>query len=170
MTGPTLPFDDGPTCPGCDGRDVWVLGLVGLETFLSCRDCSRRWKTFDDVAGAVDREIPVGMFDAAEGDRLRDAGIASAAASRAALLWFAKATALHLGRTGLVVCADDVQRELKRQGHDPEDLGNAAGALFRGPKLWRCVGFRNSERTARQSGAIREWVRRDVEPPLQVAS
>lgn len=162
MTGPTLPFEPPrPACPSCGDLDVWVLGVVAGETFLACRDCSKRWKTADEL-GHLERTIPVGTFDAAEGDRRKEAGIAGAASSRAALLWFAQAIAAHVGRFGAVVCADDVQAELIRQGHDPEDLGNAAGAMFRGGR-WTCVGFRNSERTARQSGTIREWRRGDLE-------
>lgn len=157
-----LPFDPPPpSCPSCGDLDVWVLGLVAGQTFVACRSCSKRWRTDHDL-GHLELEVPASMFDAATGDQLKEAGIARASRSRAALLWFAKAIAAHAGRTGEIVTADTVQRELKRQGHDPSDLGNAAGALFRDRKLWTCVGFRNSARTKRQSGTIREWRRRDV--------
>lgn len=163
-------------CPECQSLEIWVLGTVAGELYLACQggdECGHMWTVAEPLGPAFDEDQPTlfgtvsspsgSAFDADEGDRRRDEGIARAAAGHPAILWFAKAIAVHIGRRGGLVCADDVQAELIRQDHQPEDLGNAAGAIFKDRTVWKWNGtVRNSTRIARQSGVLREWIRIDL--------
>ena len=161
-------------CNECGSGDLWLLGELGGEYYIACRECEHRWKSHALIGPATANEsgqgdllescadTRVGSHFTGAGDARRDDGIEAAARKHHALTWFAREIALHLGREGEIVCMDHVQSFLIRAGHQPTDLGNAAGATFRG-KLWRCVGFRNSARDDRQSGVIREWQRADID-------
>lgn len=99
------------------------------------------------------------LFDAPESLRRRDQGMDRAAQNRAKILrlsrWLAKRHALEHG----TVTADDVMRKLDVLGHTPDQLGNAAGSLFRGSE-WECVGWVRSERVSNNGRMIRRWRRR----------
>lgn len=149
-----------------------MLGTIQGQHFVACRECGNQWTTYTSIGPSLADEAGQGaLFGGGSdkaftgaGDERRDAGIEAAVSKRRALTWFAKEIALDLGRYGSTVCMDDVQRKLVEAGHTPGDLGNAAGSVFRG-KGWVCVGFRNSKRDARQSGANRVWLRVEFHIP-----
>ena len=86
----------------------------------------------------------------------KEHGLQSSADSRKRILDTAKEVARSLARMHGRVDADMVQAELMQIGITPEDLGNAAGSIFRG-KHWRCVGRKPSTRVSRHGNEIRIW-------------
>jgi len=98
------------------------------------------------------------MFNFAEGQAARDAGLNRACipSFRKEALRKAKAHAIALGVALGEVTADDVKRRMLNYGDDPDDLGNAAGSIFRGSE-WVCVGVKQSERKSRHAGKISVW-------------
>lgn len=67
----------------------------------------------------------------------------------------AKEIAIAIAQHGTVT-ADKVQEKLIAQGYTPGQLGNAAGALFRG-KNWRKVGEVPSTRPSNRGRKVSEW-------------
>jgi len=112
-----------------------------------------RWKK------SKPRDETPDLFDAAESERLKELGKATAEAN-------ADQSPLAEAReiAGDLACPegitlDDVMRVMVARGHDVHVLGNAAGSLFKG-KGWRWTGeMRSSARTHRHSGLLRVWVR-----------
>jgi hypothetical protein len=97
------------------------------------------------------------LFDAAESERRKDAGMALAAASREAILEVARERARFVAREHGEVSMDDVAAALVVSGYDPADLGNAAGSVFRGSE-WVWTGrFVRSSRVASHSNLLRVW-------------
>lgn len=96
------------------------------------------------------------LFDAAEADRRKEAGMAKAAAARPELLAAAQGIALALAAGGDEVSMDHVAAEMAAQGYDFTLLGNAAGSVFKGPG-WVCSGFTRSVRASTHGRAIRLW-------------
>lgn len=83
-------------------------------------------------------------------------GIRLVAANRPDALTFARAVAIVIAQASPDRCcdADQVQKYLLREGMQ---LGNAAGAVFRGNQ-WVFTGkFKNSERTTNHQRVIRVW-------------
>ncbi len=91
-----------------------------------------------------------------QAEQLKESGIAQAAAHRARILAFARDTARRLAAQRGTTNADDVSIALEQEGVDSTELGNAAGAIFRG-KEWKFVGFMKSVRTSRHRNQIRIW-------------
>lgn len=93
---------------------------------------------------------------AKQAEAAKEAGIAQAAASRTAILSKARATARLLATRNGHTNSDEVSTELELQGIDSTELGNAAGAIFRGPG-WRCIGYQKSVRVSRHANRIANW-------------
>lgn len=96
------------------------------------------------------------LFDAAEADRRKEAGMAKAASARPELLAAAQQIARRLARVYGEVNMDQVAAEMHRYGYDFTLLGNAAGSVFKGPG-WTCLGFTRSVRPSTHGRAIRVW-------------
>lgn len=102
------------------------------------------------------------LFDYAEGQRLAIEGAGRAHAA-AADTWkaHAQATILEVGRMMPVFTMDDVIRWCENRGLPMPEKAVAWGHVFQGLSragLIRATGtFRNSERTSRHSGPVREW-------------
>jgi hypothetical protein len=96
-------------------------------------------------------------FDAAQ--EARDAGINRACnpAFRKEALRKAKDHALALGHSLGLVTIDDVKRRMLNYGDDPDELGNAAGAIFRQDPAWEYVGSKPSEQVKRHAGRSGVW-------------
>ena len=96
-------------------------------------------------------------FDAAVA--ARDAGLDRACNPHFRQVALAKARehALALGHSIGLVTADDVKRRMLNFGDDPDDLGNAAGAIFRQDPAWEYVGSKPSEQVRRHAGRISVW-------------
>ena len=96
-------------------------------------------------------------FDAAAA--ARDAGLDRACnpSFRKEALRKAKAHAIALGLVLGEVTADDVKRRMLNYGDDPDNLGNAAGAIFRQDPAWEYVGSKPSEQVRRHAGRISVW-------------
>jgi hypothetical protein len=93
---------------------------------------------------------------AKEAEQAKNDGIAAAAAARTKLLAQAQQYArIHSTINGSVT-ADDVAIELEKRHIDSTELGNAAGALFRG-KGWQFVGYTKSVRVSRHANKIGIW-------------
>lgn len=102
------------------------------------------------------------LFDAAESERLKEAGIAAAAEGREYLLEIARDRARLVARERGEVTMDDVVAALVADGFDPAQLGNAAGAVFKGKmggvSEWAFTGrFVRSARVASHSNLLRVW-------------
>lgn len=98
------------------------------------------------------------LFNAEEGEHLKQLGMAAAAGNNKAALFLGRRIARALGRQLGKVTADDVGRILKSD-YGIKSLGPAAGSLFRDPsKCWRWTGdWRKSARTTNHSRMIRIW-------------
>lgn len=99
------------------------------------------------------------VFDFEAGAEARDAGLDQACNPffRKEALRKAKAHALALGQIFDVVSVDDVKRRMLNYGENPDDLGNAAGAIFRQDPAWEYAGSEQSEREKRHAGRISLW-------------
>jgi hypothetical protein len=76
---------------------------------------------------------------------------------RPSIYKLAMSKAIELAKDGYgYVNADDVQASLKEDGYLPEDLGNAAGALFRS-KCFENVGTTRSLREGNRGRRIIIW-------------
>ena len=90
-----------------------------------------------------------------EGERLKAEGMAKAAINRASALSAARALAKSIGHRDRYVTADDVHHCLF--DYQKEDLGNAAGSIFRGP-TWKFTGrWLKSTRASNHARMIRVW-------------
>lgn len=89
-------------------------------------------------------------------EQKRDEGIAKASAHRDNVLlrakYFARIIALEIGYAN----ADLVHERLIADGYKSWELGNAAGAVFRG-KEWECIGYIKSTREGNHARTIRQW-------------
>ena len=103
-------------------------------------------------------EVPARSFDLKTGERLKAEGMALAATSRAALMDIVRAELMRIARTRADRCAtaDDAQEFLVAVGRS-EELGNAAGSLFRGGE-WNFTGeWRKSARVSNHARVNRVW-------------
>lgn len=97
------------------------------------------------------------LFDYAESQRQAELGIGIAASNNAVLLQKAREIARAIALERGEVTADDVQARLMVHGYGPHDLGNAAGAIFRGSE-WKWTGrLKKSERIHAHSNLLRVW-------------
>lgn len=97
-----------------------------------------------------------GLFDARAGEQLKEQGIDRAVSVRQAEVAMARQIAVDmaLASPNRRITADHVQSVLKRRGID---LGNAAGAIFKG-KNWRWTGeCVQSSRVSNHSRILRVW-------------
>ena len=97
-------------------------------------------------------------FDWQQGDREKARGMQLAARNRGWLLEHARDLAKAFAqRRPLATCTfDDVMRQLIAEGFKPEELGNAAGSVFKTAD-WECVGWKQSKRISNHARAIRIW-------------
>lgn len=95
---------------------------------------------------------------AKEANAAKETGIALAVAHRAEILAKAREVARDLARHAEYqeTNADEVAAQLELQGIDSTELGNAAGAIFRG-KDWTFVGYKKSVRVSRHANKIGIW-------------
>ena len=96
-------------------------------------------------------------FDAAVA--LRDAGLdrASNPLFRKGCVRICAKHAMALGHSLGLVTIDDVKRRMLNYGDDPDELGNAAGAIFLHNPDFEYAGSRKSEREKRHAGRIGLW-------------
>ena len=99
------------------------------------------------------------LFDMSEAERRRDVGMAKACArdSRSAMLRYAKVVAVNICIDGDgTVDSDRVAMRMEAEGISYLQLGNAAGAVFRGDFEWtgEC---RKSSRVSTHARVIRVW-------------
>jgi hypothetical protein len=97
-------------------------------------------------------------FDGQAAEKAKQQGMGLAALGRKRLLIAARggaelAAMAHAARTATI---EDVHAFLLRWGHDPGELGNAAGSVFKGSK-WVCVGWVKSKRVSSHARAVRVW-------------
>lgn len=92
------------------------------------------------------------MNDLFEGTARKERGIAQASRSRSAALDWARSAAKVAAASGRSITADDIQELLP----ESMDLGNAAGAIFRGPD-WVHVGYTKSRRPGNHARVISVW-------------
>lgn len=105
----------------------------------------------------VKKEIT--LFDFEAGLKRRDEGKNLAANNRAEVLSLARLLAswIALHRESRECTADDVQSALIARGRRPEELGNAAGSIFRG-KQWRySKKIIQSTRVSNNGRTIKIW-------------
>jgi D-serine deaminase-like pyridoxal phosphate-dependent protein len=100
------------------------------------------------------------LFDVMAGEEARDVGKEQAALVRQQMLAEARSIAISIAssRRSRLVTIDDVQRELLRRGnYTTEDLGNAAGSVFRG-SAWKFTGrWYKSMRITNHARHVRIW-------------
>lgn len=98
------------------------------------------------------------LFDAAEARRRMEYGIKVAASStaRVVALEIARALAREISLAHGVVTSDDVALAMHRRGLSYEDLGNAAGSIFRCGFAWT-GDVRQSIRVSTHNRIIRVW-------------
>lgn len=124
-----------------------------------CRECEM---DADECVCRISREAPdLGLFDLAEGERLKERGKARARASKDELLSAAREVLVSVARQNGSgrVNADDAHAGLARRfpGYEPSHLGPAAGSLFRG-KEWRFSGeWEKSRRASNHARWLRVW-------------
>jgi hypothetical protein len=97
-------------------------------------------------------------FDYEAGQAAKEAGLDRACNPhfRKDLLGLAQYAAHSYANAHDSVTYDDVYRILDGIGREPELLGNAAGAVFRGDE-WECIGWKPSERVTNHKRPIRIW-------------
>jgi hypothetical protein len=90
-------------------------------------------------------------------EHFRDHGIARAASTREALLDEARAIAVRICKTRGEVTYDDVYLEMLERGLKPENIGNAAGSLFRGSQFRFTGRWSKSTRVSNHARVNRVW-------------
>ena len=96
------------------------------------------------------------LFDAAEAQRRKNAGMTKAADARHQLLAAAQDFAHRIAVSKGSVTADDVAFRMAQVGMDYAELGNAAGSVFRGKFKWTGQVV-PSERASTHGRAIKVW-------------
>ena len=101
------------------------------------------------------------LFDGAEAQQRKEAGMALAAAARGSLLAAAQECAVRLADIYGEVTSDMVAARMHALGLDYAKLGNASGSVFRGQFDWtgRMVP---SVRPSTHARMIKVWKRREV--------
>jgi hypothetical protein len=100
------------------------------------------------------------LFDLADGTRRKEEGMSLAASHRSELLEVAQGIALELADWRGFVTSDDVAARLVRLGFSYEDLGNAAGSVFRLPSLEWSGRVVKSRRPSAHARMVKVWVPR----------
>jgi hypothetical protein len=96
------------------------------------------------------------LFDAAEAQRRKTAGMELSAAAKSGLLAEAQHCAVELARRQSLVTSDDVAAEMSRLGKNYDLLGNAAGSVFRGAFEWT-GSVKASVRASTHGRMIKVW-------------
>ena len=99
------------------------------------------------------------LFDLAQGEKEKSRGMSAAQWNRSDLLSEARKIACELAMTRETrEChADNVNREMKRRGIPFEELGPAAGSIFKG-KDWIFTGKRiKSARISNHARELKVW-------------
>ena len=98
------------------------------------------------------------QFNLFEGEVQKDQGIARASWSRGMLLDEARLIAYDIARRLGEVTYDDVYREMLKRGLHPENMGNAAGSVFRDPTIFAFTGrWSKSARITNHARVNRVW-------------
>ncbi len=98
-----------------------------------------------------------GLFD---GRKERDAGIDRAISANEHVFLLAKRCAVTLGKKKGIVTIDDVQEMLEGMGLSSEDLGQAAGGVFRGSR-WKKIGTQQTRRASSHARDVSVWEYQD---------
>lgn len=97
------------------------------------------------------------QLDLLEGIKRKREGMERAAKHKSPLLEKARMVAVTIGRKQRYVTADDVRRHMAEASMSMEELGNAAGSLFR-TKDWRFTGRRvKSKYVANHAKEVNVW-------------
>ena len=96
------------------------------------------------------------LFNALEAERQKELGQSRAAASRPEILMAARMEAERIAKQRGEVSADDVFSALAALGFHPEDLGNAAGSIFR-KSQYEVVRREKSKRASNHCRWIFVW-------------
>jgi len=99
---------------------------------------------------------PSDLFDVAEAQARKEAGMARAASARASLLAIAQEHARKIAQAKVTVTSDDVADYMERHGLDYSALGNASGSVFRGDFEWTGQVIA-SQRPSTHGRIIRVW-------------
>lgn len=100
----------------------------------------------------------ISQFDLFEGEQLKEQGIAQAENSRVLLLMRAREVALELLAAKSEITYDDVYKRMEERNLHPENIGNAAGSIFRDPKVFRFTGkWAKSSRVTNHARVNRVW-------------
>jgi isocitrate dehydrogenase len=107
-----------------------------------------------------------GLFDLAEGVRRKRAGKAKAANARSMILELAREIAHGIAADGDELTIDDVMGALEEYEVTPDQLGNAAGSVFKG-KEWEYTGqIVPSVRASSHGRFVRVWRLRTIREKL----
>jgi hypothetical protein len=98
------------------------------------------------------------LFDLEKGRELKEEGMAAATSTKADRLFMARQIAKRMpGARTSGITSDDVWREMTARGIY-EDLGNAAGSLFKGGE-WRWTGqYRQTTKVTNHARRVMVWV------------
>lgn len=97
-------------------------------------------------------------FDLAQGERLKEEGLALAQTEREELIDAARFAAAHIAANKGTVTIDEVHQYLLLHGYDPSLLGNAAGSIFRDREVFEFTGeWRKSARISNHARCNRVW-------------
>src|SRR5215472_16015410 len=110
----------------------------------------------------------------ARAEREADMTLALESLGRQELVEVARDIAEEIARKRGGVTADDYSRQMLQEGFDPNDLGPAAGCVFRDKRFKQSGEWRKSERVSNHASDLRIWVLMDAadnaaaleEPPL----
>lgn len=94
-------------------------------------------------------------YDAVASEDAKKRGMILAKAARYPLLVAAREIALTIAKSKGTVTADDVGREMEKQGID--SLGPSAGIIFRDDRFEFAGTFRKSEKKKNHSRLLRVW-------------
>lgn len=98
------------------------------------------------------------QFDLFEGEHRKEDGIAQAENSRVLLLMRAREVALELLAVKPEITYDDVYKRMEERNLHPENIGNAAGSLFRDKTIFRFTGkWAKSSRVTNHARVNRVW-------------
>lgn len=100
----------------------------------------------------------ISQFDLFEGEQRKEQGIAQAENSRVLLLMRAREIALELLAAKTEITYDDVYKRMAERGLHPENIGNAAGSIFRDKTVFRFTGkWEKSSRVTNHARVNRVW-------------
>jgi hypothetical protein len=95
-------------------------------------------------------------YDLKSESTAKEQGIVQAVKGHTEVFIVARKLAVQLAKANGTVNADLVQDDLAKLGYASADLGNAAGALFRG-KNWKYVRTQKSARKGNHLRDIKVW-------------